>query len=57
MYFAKDENLLFDWNLKLSENVIKADFQWFMELMRQANLRNSVFVDITASDDVSQIYQ
>ncbi|RUT78927.1 bifunctional aspartate kinase/homoserine dehydrogenase I [Ancylomarina longa] len=57
MYFAKDENLLFDWEQKLNKHGAKADLQGFVKSMDKANLRNSVFVDITASEDVSEIYQ
>eukprot|EP01029_Cantina_marsupialis_P004630 TRINITY_DN1478_c0_g1_i1.p1 TRINITY_DN1478_c0_g1~~TRINITY_DN1478_c0_g1_i1.p1 ORF type:complete len:812 (-),score=98.16 TRINITY_DN1478_c0_g1_i1:3995-6430(-) len=57
MYFAKDENLLNHWESKLNNEGEKADLQKFVQLMDQANLRNSVFVDITASEKVSKIYQ
>lgn len=57
MYFAEDEDLLKDWSCKLENESEKADLQEFVKRMDQANLRNSVFVDITASDTVSKIYQ
>lgn len=57
MYFAKDENLLLDWTQKLNEEGEKADLQEFVKHMDQANLRNSIFVDITASEYVSKVYQ
>jgi len=57
MYFAKDEILLKDWKDKLENESEKADLQEFVKRMDQANLRNSVFVDITASEAVSKVYQ
>ncbi|MGQ1909197.1 bifunctional aspartate kinase/homoserine dehydrogenase I [Marinifilum sp. RC60d5] len=57
MYFAGDENILSCWEEKLNKEGEKANLQKFVQKMEQANLRNSVFVDITASDYVSKIYQ
>ena len=57
MYFAKDENMLQDWKQKLEEESEVANLQEFVKRMDQANLRNSVFVDITASESVSKVYQ
>ncbi|PKQ63051.1 bifunctional aspartate kinase/homoserine dehydrogenase I [Labilibaculum filiforme] len=57
MYFAKDENMLQDWKQKLEKESEVANLQEFVKRMDQANLRNSVFVDITASEVVSKVYQ
>jgi len=57
MYFAQDENMLNDWKQKLENESEVADLQEFVKRMDQANLRNSVFVDITASETVSKVYQ
>lgn len=57
MYFADDENMLNDWQQKLENESEVADLQEFVKRMDQANLRNSVFVDITASETVSKVYQ
>lgn len=57
MYFAQDENMLNDWKHKLENESEVANLQEFVKRMDQANLRNSVFVDITASETVSKVYQ
>ncbi|PKQ62190.1 bifunctional aspartate kinase/homoserine dehydrogenase I [Labilibaculum manganireducens] len=57
MCFAKDENMLQNWKQKLEEESEVANLQEFVKRMDQANLRNSVFVDITASEAVSKVYQ
>jgi len=57
MYFSDDEKLLTNWSEKLNVEGEPADLQEFVQRMDQANLRNSVFVDITASEHVSKIYQ
>ncbi|MDM8160156.1 bifunctional aspartate kinase/homoserine dehydrogenase I [Labilibaculum sp. K2S] len=57
MHFAQDENMLQDWKQKLEDESEAADLQEFVKRMDQANLRNSVFVDITASEAVSKVYQ
>uniref|UniRef100_UPI0035617EE4 bifunctional aspartate kinase/homoserine dehydrogenase I n=1 Tax=Labilibaculum sp. TaxID=2060723 RepID=UPI0035617EE4 len=57
MYFATDENMLQDWKQKLEEESETANLQEFVKRMDQANLRNSVFIDITASELVSKVYQ
>ena len=57
MYFAQDEDMLNDWQLKLENESEVADLQEFVKRMDQANLRNAVFVDITASEIVSEVYQ
>ena len=57
MYFADDENMLQDWQQKLEHESETANLQEFVKRMDQANLRNSVFIDITASEQVSKVYQ
>lgn len=57
MCFAQDENMLQNWKQKLENESEVADLQEFVKRMDQANLRNSVFVDITASEVVSKVYQ
>lgn len=57
MHFAQDENMLQDWKQKLENESEVANLQEFVKRMDQANLRNSVFVDITASEVVSKVYQ
>jgi aspartokinase/homoserine dehydrogenase 1 len=57
MYFAEDEKLLLNWEKKLNNSEVKADLHEFVRLMDQSNLRNRIFVDITASDKVSEVYE
>lgn len=57
MYFAEDENLLHCWNEKLQHSEQEADIQKFINQMEQSNLRNRIFVDITASATVSKVYE
>ncbi|NOU59109.1 bifunctional aspartate kinase/homoserine dehydrogenase I [Marinifilum caeruleilacunae] len=57
MYFAEDEDLLQDWENKLKQSDTKADLKEFVRLMDQSNLRNRIFVDITASEQVSEVYE
>ncbi|WP_421918929.1 bifunctional aspartate kinase/homoserine dehydrogenase I [Marinifilum sp.] len=57
MYFAQNEGLLENWEEKLNSEGIKADLQEFVKLMDQSNLRNRIFVDITASEQVSEVYE
>lgn len=42
--------------LKALENGTKADFREFIDIIGQKNLRNSVFVDCTASEELSASY-
>lgn len=44
-----------DWSTKLAEGQ-KADKAKFLELVNSLNFRNSIFVDNTASEDVSKTY-
>jgi aspartokinase/homoserine dehydrogenase 1 len=57
MIFAKDEKLLNDWKNKLDTEGEKADINKFIKNIDDSNLRNSIFVDITASQDVSDVYK
>ncbi len=56
MIFAKDEKLINDWKNKLDTEGEKADINKFIKNIDDSNLRNSIFVDITASQDVSDVY-
>ena len=55
MHFNKDGITLKDWKEHI-ENGEKADLNAFISKSKSSNLRNSVFVDITANDFVASIY-
>lgn len=55
MYFDDEGIHLKDWK-DLLENGIKADTESFIARAHSLNLRNSIFVDITANQAVSQTY-
>ncbi|TLP81864.1 bifunctional aspartate kinase/homoserine dehydrogenase I [Maribacter sp. ACAM166] len=55
MYFDEKGINLNDWQEKLAQGQ-KADKEKFLELVNTVNLRNSIFVDNTASEDVSTSY-
>lgn len=57
MVFAKDENLIHDWKSKLDQKGQVADIDKFIKHIGDSNLRNSIFVDITASQEVSDVYE
>ncbi|WP_372645196.1 bifunctional aspartate kinase/homoserine dehydrogenase I, partial [Ancylomarina sp.] len=57
MVFAKDENLIYDWKSKLDQKGQVADIDKFIKHIGDSNLRNSIFVDITASQEVSDVYK
>lgn len=57
MFLSDNEELLFDWENKLKLEGEKADLPKLLDYMKNANLRNSVFVDITASEEVSDVYE
>ncbi|HEX5667277.1 MAG TPA: bifunctional aspartate kinase/homoserine dehydrogenase I, partial [Chitinophagaceae bacterium] len=50
-----DEGLNGNWE-KAIENAEKADLSAFVSHIISKNLRNSVFVDVTANEDVSKVY-
>ena len=56
MFFAKDEKLINDWKNKLDTEGQVADIDMFIKNIEDSNLRNSIFVDITASQNVSDVY-
>ena len=56
MFFAKDEKLINDWKNKLDTEGQVADIDKFIKNIEDSNLRNSIFVDITASQNVSDVY-
>ena len=55
MHFNEDGITLKDWKEHI-ENGEKADLNAFISKSKSSNLRNSVFVDITANDFVASIY-
>lgn len=55
MYFDEDGISLKEWQ-SLLENGEKADKEIFIARVKALNLRNSIFVDITANEGVSQTY-
>ncbi|MCZ4695187.1 bifunctional aspartate kinase/homoserine dehydrogenase I [Ancylomarina euxinus] len=56
MFFTEDEKLIEDWQKKLNEEGQTADIKKFIKNIEDSNLRNSIFVDITASQEVSEVY-
>lgn len=55
MYFNEDGMLLKDWK-SLIENGETANVNQFIAKAKELNLRNSIFVDITANSDIASIY-
>ena len=55
MYFEEEGISLKDWQ-SLLENGESANVETFISKVKSLNLRNSIFVDITASHSVSQTY-
>ena len=55
MHFNEDGITLKDWKEHI-ENGEKADLNAFISKSKSSNLRNSIFVDITANDFVASIY-
>jgi bifunctional aspartokinase / homoserine dehydrogenase 1 len=56
MHFNEDGISLKDWQSEL-ENGEKTDATLFIDNVKNLNLRNSIFVDITANEDVSKTYE
>jgi bifunctional aspartokinase / homoserine dehydrogenase 1 len=56
MLFADDGIEAGNWREQLKNGEVM-DLPAFIERMKQKNLRNSVFVDITASDSVANVYE
>jgi bifunctional aspartokinase / homoserine dehydrogenase 1 len=56
MHFNEDGISLKDWQSEL-ENGEKADAALFIDTIKNLNLRNSIFVDITANETVSKTYE
>ena len=56
MLFDEDGISLKDWQNDLN-NAVTADIDLFIQKVKQLNLRNSIFVDITANEIVSQTYE
>ena len=56
MYFDEDGILLKNWK-ELLANGDKANKELFIDMVRNLNLRNSIFVDITANHEVSDTYE
>ena len=55
MVFNEGGILLSSWKEAL-ENGVKARLDGFLQQVKESNLRNSIFVDMTASDNVSMMY-
>lgn len=56
MLFDQNGIQLDQWQEKLDENGTVSDMVSFMKKMKELNLRNSVFVDNTANDQVPDLY-
>ncbi|QIH37787.1 bifunctional aspartate kinase/homoserine dehydrogenase I [Flavobacterium petrolei] len=56
MYFDEDGISLKDWQFALETGEL-ADKEQFINNVKQLNLRNSIFVDITANESVSKTYE
>lgn len=55
MIFDDNGLSLKDWKEQLKQGQ-KASLQGFMKELKQLNLRNSIFVDVTANEDVAKLY-
>lgn len=55
MAFMKDGIPLSKWNAHLDEGEV-FEKEEFIELMNEFNYRNSIFIDITASSDIADLY-
>ncbi|MEP0368164.1 MAG: bifunctional aspartate kinase/homoserine dehydrogenase I [Cyclobacteriaceae bacterium] len=56
MTFMKDGIPLSKWEDKMAQASEKFDRQAFFQYMEDYNLRNSIFIDITASGDIATMY-
>jgi bifunctional aspartokinase / homoserine dehydrogenase 1 len=56
MHFDEDGINLNDWKNTLDNSKI-ANKQQFIDKVKQLNLRNSIFVDVTANEEISQTYE
>jgi aspartokinase/homoserine dehydrogenase 1 len=56
MLVGENPDYLGDWKTLIENNVDKANFQKFVEEMLLQNMENSVFVDVTASDEPVEYY-
>ena len=56
MYFDEDGMSLKDWQSLLTKGE-KANTEVFVTKVKELNLRNSIFVDITANEGVSNLYE
>ncbi len=57
MIFNKDGIDLENYSEELNKTLEKANIEKFTQLIKELNLRNSVFVDCTADEQVASIYQ
>ena len=57
MYFDEEGIDLENWQELLSNDYEKMDPALFVEKMKELNLRNTVFIDSTASEEISKLYQ
>jgi len=56
MVFDDDGLNLKDWKTQLAQNGEKASLEGFLERAKTFNLRNSIFVDVTANEAISKLY-
>ena len=56
MFFAEEGIALKDWK-KVLENGDDTDINKFISTVKQLNLRNSIFIDITANASISATYE
>ncbi|MGJ5641033.1 bifunctional aspartate kinase/homoserine dehydrogenase I [Formosa sp. S-31] len=56
MLFNEDGLTLKNWKEQLNEDGIPATLEGFLETVKSLNLRNSIFVDVTANKDVADLY-
>ncbi len=57
MIFQEEGIQLSDWEQQLESSEMPSDHESFIEQIKALNLRNSVFVDNTASEKVANLYQ
>ncbi|AWG23171.1 bifunctional aspartate kinase/homoserine dehydrogenase I [Flavobacterium faecale] len=57
MHFDEDGIDLKKWKEALDEKGVPADQETFVSNVKELNLRNSIFVDITANEGVSKLYE
>ncbi|WP_435132416.1 bifunctional aspartate kinase/homoserine dehydrogenase I [Formosa sp. A9] len=56
MLFNEDGLSLKDWKQQLEQDGQAASLEGFLDTVKSLNLRNSIFVDVTANKDVADLY-